>query len=268
MEFTRKKKRGQSRKTQKMWLSSEGYRIVWRKTVSGVALPARFQATVRIVVPNYGGAVGYSFQMWDFTDSKHRVFKVRRRAEESCEQHRRLWMKACEATGIRGVIDIFGKLPVGIPLWARKKLNRRVLEVLMRPTSAKYREEDEEECTETCTPADVSAPSVPTKTSPPSASPGEPSNESPIPVSPADAMDSSTTRTTRRTRLKATATSDNSAAPPAAVPANRRRKSVKKRTAKKSKCGGKSAKTTTPKSSSSRSRGCDSSPAKSKQSEN
>jgi len=44
MEFVRKKKRGQNQKVRRTWFSQEGYRIVWRKEVCGVRVPARFQA--------------------------------------------------------------------------------------------------------------------------------------------------------------------------------------------------------------------------------
>lgn len=143
MEFRRKKRRGQNQKVRRTWLSNDHYRIVWRREVCGVRVPARFQATVRTVIPNYGGVEGESFEMWDFTDPVHRLFKARGKAEESCERHRRLWSKACEATGIRQLTELFGKLPLGIPVWARKKLNPKVCAILTRPRTAKQCEEDE-----------------------------------------------------------------------------------------------------------------------------
>src|SRR3989304_1351480 len=47
MELVRKKKRGQSQKVRRTWFSDEGYRIIWRKEVYGVRVPARYQACVR-----------------------------------------------------------------------------------------------------------------------------------------------------------------------------------------------------------------------------
>jgi len=143
MQFKRKRLRGQNQKVRRTWLSEEGYRIVWRKEVYGVRIPARFQATVRTIIANFGGVEGESFEMWDFTDPVHRLFKARGKAEESCERHRRLWSKACEATGIRGLLDIFGRLPNGYPTWVHKKLNRKVYELLNRPRLAKHQEQDE-----------------------------------------------------------------------------------------------------------------------------
>jgi len=81
MQFKRKRLRGQNQKVRRTWLSAEGYRIVWRKEVCGVRWPARFQATVRTIIPDYGGIEGKLFEMWDFTDSAHRLFQARGKAE-------------------------------------------------------------------------------------------------------------------------------------------------------------------------------------------
>jgi len=69
----------------------------------------------------------------------------------------RLWSKACEATGIRQLTEIFSRLPSGYPTWVRKKLNRKVYEVLTRPRLAKHQEEDET-CSESV--PDASGPAV------------------------------------------------------------------------------------------------------------
>ncbi|MEN6367620.1 MAG: hypothetical protein ABFC88_12470 [Thermoguttaceae bacterium] len=246
MEFVRKKKRGQTGRSRKTWLSAENYRIVWRREVCGVRLPARFQATVRVVIPNYGGHEGESHQMWDFTDERHRLFKVRGKAEESCERHRRLWMKACEAAGIRGLLDIFGKLPVGIPLWVRKKLPRKIYLLLTEHGPSKRCKEDEDECSEPSPLAGKeNVPGDLTRTSDSSLPVTDAVPTTDTPASTAEDMGKSTTRTTRRTRLKATETSDESATPSAKAPAAARKKRAKKRTARSSKRGKKSETTTT-----------------------
>ena len=105
MEFVRKKKRGQSQKVRRTWFSDEGYRIVWRKEVYGVCVPARFQACVRTLVPYSDGELR---PMWDFVNHKRRLIKTLKAAEEECEKHKRLWTKACEATGIRALKELFG----------------------------------------------------------------------------------------------------------------------------------------------------------------
>ncbi len=55
MEFVRKKKRGQNQTVRRTWFSEEGYRIIWRKEVYGVHVPARSQACVRTLVPYSDG---------------------------------------------------------------------------------------------------------------------------------------------------------------------------------------------------------------------
>ena len=100
MEFIRKKKRGQSQKVRRTWFSDEGYRIVWRKEVYGVRVPARFQACVRTLTPNSDGQLR---PMWDFVNHKRRLIKSLAAAQEECEKHKRLWTKACEATGYPGL---------------------------------------------------------------------------------------------------------------------------------------------------------------------
>jgi hypothetical protein len=79
------------------------------------------------------------FETWDFTDPARRLFKTRGKAEESCEKHKRLWTKACEATGVRALKELFGKLPLGLPMWARKKMDRRLYAILIDNRPGKYR---------------------------------------------------------------------------------------------------------------------------------
>lgn len=121
MNFIRKKIRGQNQKIRRTWLSKEQYRIVWRKEVDGVRVPARFQATVRTILPNG--------EMWDFVG--RRLFKTFSAAQEACEKHERLWTKATEFTGIRDLHELFGRVPLGFPAWAKPKLNRKVYALLM-----------------------------------------------------------------------------------------------------------------------------------------
>ena len=115
--------------------------------------------------------------MWDFVNHKRRLIKTFKAAVEECERHKRLWTKAIEATGVRALKELFGgKLPLGLPLWARKKLDRRLYAILIDNRPGEYRTEDEEDetCTEN-TPAssDAPGPGGPIKTSDSSASPTE-----------------------------------------------------------------------------------------------
>jgi len=259
MEFKRKKKRGQNQKVRRTWFSQEGYRIVWRKEVWGVRVPARFQACVRLLIPCYGGDPKVTLPIWDFVNPHRRLHKTMKAAIEDCERHKRLWSKACEATGIRSLLEIFGKLPLGFPMWAKKKLNRKAYELLTRPCVGKQRGEDEEEaCPETSTPAVASDPS-----DQPTASENTPARTTGSdvttcgPASPAMGEDGTTTRRTRRARSKDTAMSEPSAVPPAKAAANGRKRRSRKRTTKPSKGGGRKRKSTTtsPEPATPRSRG-------------
>ena len=246
MEFTRKKKRGQKGKVRRTWLSEDGYRIVWRREYDGVRMPGRYQATVRIIVPNFGGKEGENFPMWDFTDPGHRLFKVLAKARESCERHKRLWAKACEATGVRGLLEILGKLPTGIPVWARKKLSRKTIELLTRYVTPRYEEEDE--CPAPSAPdGSMSSPSDPIelcKSLPPSSTGSDCTLPTSGPVSLVPAEDGTTTRKTRRARSKATETDAPSPAPPAEAPAKGRRKPAAKPTKRQSPRSAKKRKST------------------------
>ena len=228
MEFTRKKKKGEKQKVRRFWFSPEGYRIVWRCEVHGVQVPARYQACVRTIIPNYSGIEGQSFEMSDFTDPKHRLFKVLGKAQESCERHQRLWEKACEATGVRSLIDIFGgKLPSGIPLWVKKKMPRKLYEILSRPRSVKYRDE-EDEC--------ELDPNDPSKTSDCSVGPTELAPFDPIPALPAKEEDSLSTPSTTTTKPSAQ---------PVEEPAKAPKKRATKRTTRQSPSTTKNRKPTT-----------------------
>ena len=234
MEFIRKKKRGQSQKVRRTWFSDEGYRIVWRKEVYGVRVPARFQACVRTLTPYSDGQLR---PMWDFVNHKRRLIKSLAAAQEECEKHKRLWTKACEATGIRALKEVFGdRLPSGLPLWARKKMDRRLYAIVTDNRPGKYCTEDEEEsCTESSAPpSDAPGPGGPIKTSDSSVWPTDVPSGTLTPASPAEGKKPSTTRKTRRARSKATSTDEPSAAPPAEGPAKGRKKPAAKRTRKSS----------------------------------
>jgi hypothetical protein len=249
MQFVRKKKRGVTKKVCRLWLSAENYRVVWRREIFGVRVPARFQACVRVMIPNYSGKEESreTVQMWDFL-FKPKLYKTLKAAEDDCERHYRLWSKACEATGVRSLIEIFGKLPDAIPTWVRKRMNHKALAILLARRARKYADEEDE-----CEPS----PDDPTRVSDSSVGPMEPTSETPIPASPAEAGDGNTTKRTRRARSKATSIDELSPAPPAEAPAVAHDTPAKKRTAKSSKPSRQRSKSTTasPKRAKKRSKG-------------
>jgi len=234
MEFVRKKKRGQNQKVRRTWFSEEGYRIVWRKEVYGVRVPARFQACVRILIPYSDGTL---HPMWDFVNPKRRLIKTLAAAQDECEKHNRLWAEAREAAGIRALKELFGgRLPLGLPLWVRKKLDRQLYAILTDNRPAKDRDLEDEPCTESLSPAsDAPGPGGPTKTSDSSASPTEAASETLTPASPAEGREQSTTRRTRRAQSKATSTDASSPVPAAEGLARGRKKPAAKRTKRSSK---------------------------------
>ena len=182
MEFRRVRKRGQRQSATRTWLSDDHYRILWRREVCGVRVPARFQATVKVLVPHSGGELRL---MWDFCNRNRRLTKTLKAAIEECERHKRLWERACEAGSVRALRELFGgKLPTGLPLWARKKMDRRLYAILTdnRP-SLKYRDDEEDElCTESSQPAsDAPGPGGPF-----CSAPTEATSEAATPASPAE----------------------------------------------------------------------------------
>ena len=134
-------------------------------------MPARFQACVRTLVPYSDGQLR---PMWDLVTRNRRLVKTLAAAQEECEKHHRLWSTACEAGGVRALRELFGgKLPSGLPLWARKKMDRRLYAILTDNRPGKWRTDDEDEsCTESLHP-DASGPGGPIRTPDSSASGGK-----------------------------------------------------------------------------------------------
>ena len=166
MEFRRVRKRGQRQKATRTWLSDDHcYRILWRREVHGVRVPARFQATAIVLIPYSDGTLR---QSWDFVNRHRRLLKTLKAAEEECEKHKHLWARACEATSLRAIKELFGgKLPLGLPLWVRKKLDRRLYAILIDNRPMKYRDDEEDESCTVSLPqsSDAPGPGGPTKTS-------------------------------------------------------------------------------------------------------
>ena len=236
MDFKRKRLRNQNKMVRRTWLSPDGYRIVWRKDVYGVRVPARFQATVRVLIPYSDGQLR---QMWDFVNHRRRLIKTLKAAIEECERHYRLWTDVTEAAGVRALKELFGgKVPLGLPLWARKKMDRRLYAILTDNRPGKCYTDDEEDGsrTESLSPSS----NAPDPGGPFSCLPAEAAADDIPLASPAEGKDKSTIRQTRRVRSRATGMSDALAAPRAKEagkagekPAVGRTKRVSKRTAKR-----------------------------------
>lgn len=125
MNFQRVKTK---KRNYKIWKSEERYRITWCDKYLGVAVPAHFQACVRVHLPE-------GRDIWDFA-GKRGPYKTFKAADKACCQHQRLWTKILQATGIRRVRELCGKIPSAYPLWIRKEMSsklRILLESANRP---------------------------------------------------------------------------------------------------------------------------------------
>ena len=225
------RKRGQRQKATRTWLSDDHcYRILWRREVHGIHVPARFQPTFRVLIPYSDGTLRES---WDFVNRQRRLIKTLEAAIEECERHRRLWARACEATCGRAIKELFGgKLPFGLPLWARKKLDRRLYAILIDNRPMKYRDDEEDE---SCTVSLPQSSDAPGPGGPFSSAPTEATSETATPALPAEGKAESTTRRTRRGRSNDTSKSDASTVPRAEAAARARKTPAAKHTGKASK---------------------------------
>ena len=163
--------------------------------------------------------------MWDFVNRGRRLIKTLQAAQDECEKHKRLWMQACQATGVRALKELFGgKLPMGLPLWARKKMDRRLYAILIDNRPMKYRHDEEaESCTESLSPAsDAPGPGGPF-----SSSPTEPVREDCAPALPATGKARSTNPSRSTTMAKARVRqTDNKVSMEAATSLGGRRKAL------------------------------------------
>jgi len=88
LTFTRKKKRGVNQRVYRLWMTPEGYRLIWRREVWGVSVPARFQACVRTHQPG-SFEKGYT-ETWDFVNHQRPLFKTAKATIDECERHKRI----------------------------------------------------------------------------------------------------------------------------------------------------------------------------------
>ena len=133
MDFKRRKQRGISQKTRRLWYAeNDSYRIIWRKEVCRVTVDPRFQACVRTVVPGIF-ETGHT-EIWDFVNPLKRLYRVQKAAETDCAQHLRLWTKVTECTSMKAVQELLGYRPRAIPKWVIPEMDRRVLDMILRPS--------------------------------------------------------------------------------------------------------------------------------------
>ena len=133
MDFKRRKKRGISQKTRRLWYAeNDNYRITWRKEVCGVTVDPRFQACVCTVVP--GIFENDRTEIWDFVDPSKRLYRVIKAAETDCARHQRLWTKVTECTSMKAVQELLGYRPRAVPKWVVSKMNSRILDMILRPS--------------------------------------------------------------------------------------------------------------------------------------
>ena len=143
MNFKLRTIKGQSRKRHKEWRDeTKTYRIVWTNEVRGVRVPAHYFALIQTILPD-------ERRMWDFV-GRRGSYKTGKKAMKACDEHQRMWTRALEATGVRKFRDSFPRLPFGIPVWVKPKINRTFYAILMDTTAGKRDYEDDE-----CDPSDL-----------------------------------------------------------------------------------------------------------------
>ena len=143
LTFTRQKKRGVNQKVFRLWLTPEGYRLIWRREVWGVKVPPHFQVSVRTHQP--GNFVNGFMETWDFVNYKKPLFKAAKAAIAECERHKRIWSKACQCPGVRALRALFGgQLPSNLPIWVKNKLDQNLLRIITDMTPHRRTEKEEE----------------------------------------------------------------------------------------------------------------------------
>jgi len=116
-----KQKRNTSKQCREWYDATKQYRVTCVRAVGGVKITPHYHALVKVKLPNS--------TMWDFA-GRRGPYKTRRKAVEACETHKKLWDKALEANTKTELLDILGRLPVGIPEWVAGCLSPKLIAVL------------------------------------------------------------------------------------------------------------------------------------------
>ena len=140
MKFKRRYKvKGKTVKTYKEWLNEDGnYRVSWRTEVHGVEVPAGYFACVRCI----RSLVDRS-EYWGFAH-KRGLYRTLKAAQQGCETSEKLWRQLSTIEGRDKVtqvrnLEAYAMIGKGgsaysafteIPVWAVRKVNPRLLEIL------------------------------------------------------------------------------------------------------------------------------------------
>jgi hypothetical protein len=252
MEFKRKKKKGQDRRHNRLWVSECGnYRITWTNECCGVPVTPHYFAMVRCYISPYGPDQTFTFA------GKRGPYAKFVQAEEACVKNEKLWLYAIQVSeGDRKgrndrlrAADMKARIGKGpqknrvlgwLPAWVRPKANS-VLMNLYFPRPGAVVEEDEP-CSESVSltpsqndPTDLSLSSEQKSSSRGPRKSGSKKTRPSGPASDAPGEAASTTPTTRRVRLKAINSAIESPAPTAKAPPSPPEPSSTKRTRKLSK---------------------------------
>lgn len=232
MEFKRKKKKGQDRRHNRLWVSDCGnYRITWTNECAGVPVTPHYFAMVRCYVHPYGPDQWFTFA------GKRGPYAKLVQAQEACVKNQKLWLYALQVSeGDRKgrndrlrVADAKARIGKGpqvnrvlayLPVWVRPKANT-VLMNLYFPRPGSVVEEDEP-CSEPVSstpsqndPTDLSLSSEQKSSSRGPRKSSSKKTRGSGPASNAKAEEASTTPTTRRVRSKGTKCGTSSPVPSA-----------------------------------------------------
>jgi len=241
MDFVRVKKRGQTQKHQKTWLSKDRqYQIRWARECFGVRVPPHYYALVNCLQN-----IDLGRRQWDFA-GKRGPYKTFESAVEACERHQKAWLAAIEISegertgrndrlrtleykvrvkSIRDKKVVAQKIMTGIPVWVRNKANLVLLNYFF-PRGRKRVEEDDE-CEEIET-----SPPAPTPTSKTSESATADTHPLPAsgPASPVEDVAKSVSDTTTPTKCApSTSRAKRAKSAPESAPAKRASKRMPKR---------------------------------------
>jgi hypothetical protein len=251
MEFKRKRKKGQDRRHNRLWVSDCGnYRITWTNECCGVPVTPHYFALVRSYVEPYGDAHVFTFA------GKRGPYAKLAQAEEACVKNEKLWLYALQLSeGDRKgrndrlrAADMKARIGKGpqknrvlasLPTWVRPKANP-ILMNLYFPRPGSVVEEDEP-CTESVSstpslndPTDLSLSSEQKSSSRGPRKSSSKRTPTSGPASNAPAKDGCTPQEASPVPSKATRCGKRSSAPPAKEPDAEPKPSSRKRTAKSS----------------------------------
>lgn len=205
MDFVRKKKRGVTSKTCKVWFSTDGghYKIMWVKEAFGVRTKPHYHATVHCFRTSTD-----TYKQWDFA-GRRGPYKTFEAAVEACEHNHKMWLEAISISESKaaGRKDRFRSMEFrsriktvrvkkkhktvsyqrtmcGTPIWVRKIANAVLTEFFSDRLRGRTRADDDEEEDECLPSPGVTGEALPT-TEAGSSTPSEMKPSDSSPTSPA-----------------------------------------------------------------------------------